>query len=75
MTEAETKNRENELPLLKSRVKDQREMMESAFRAALKHGSRAIVELYVSPLSLCLFCIVQVCTSTYVGLKASFGFG
>jgi hypothetical protein len=47
VTEAETKNRENELPLLKSRVKDQREMMESAFKAALKHGNRAIVELYV----------------------------
>jgi hypothetical protein len=45
LTEAETKNRENELPLLKSRVKDQRDMLEAAFKAALKHGHRSIVEL------------------------------
>lgn len=43
--EAEKKNRENELPLLESRVKDQRDMMESAFKAVLKHGHRSIVEL------------------------------
>lgn len=45
LTEAETKNRENELPLLKSRVKDQRDMLEAAFKAALKNGHRSIVEL------------------------------
>ena len=47
VAEAETKNRANELPLLKSRVKDQRDMMEVAFKAALKHGHRDIIELYV----------------------------
>jgi hypothetical protein len=57
VTEAETKNRENELPLLKSRVKDQREMMESAFKAALKHGNRAIVELYVPPFPFVCFAL------------------
>ena len=45
LTDAESKNRANELPLLKSRVKDQRDMMESAFKAALKHGHRDIIEL------------------------------
>ena len=57
VADAETKNRENELPLLKSRVKDQRDMMESAFKAALKHGHREIIGLYVSisRLFVCLF--------------------
>lgn len=51
LADAEAKNRVNELPLLKSRVKDQRDMMETAFNAALQHGHRDIVELYVfSPL-------------------------
>lgn len=54
--EAQEKKRVNEIPLLKSRVQDQREMMESAFKAALKHGHRDIVELYVSPPSLLLSC-------------------
>ena len=49
--EAESKNRASELPLLKSRVKDQRDMMESAFKTALKHGHRDIIELYVYPLT------------------------
>ena len=57
VTEAEEKNRENELPLLKSRVKDQRDMMESAFKAALKHGNRAIIELYVSTFSFVRFAL------------------
>ena len=42
---AETKNRTNELPLLNSRVKDQRDMLEAAFKAALKYGHRGILEL------------------------------
>jgi hypothetical protein len=45
VSEAEEKNRVGELPLLKSRVKDQRDMIEAAFRAALKHGHRDIVAL------------------------------
>ena len=64
VTDAETKNRENELPLLKSRVKDQRDMMESAFKAALKHGHREIIGLYVltSPLFVCLLvCLPCTC--------------
>lgn len=45
VTEAEKKERLGELPLLKSRVKDQRDMIEAAFRAALKHGHRDIIAL------------------------------
>lgn len=45
LTDAENKKKTGELPLLRSRVKDQREMAEAAFRAAFKHGHRAIVEL------------------------------
>ncbi|KAF2767648.1 hypothetical protein EJ03DRAFT_143692 [Teratosphaeria nubilosa] len=45
VTEAEAKKRLGELPLLKSRVKDQRDMIEAAFKAALKHGHRSIVEI------------------------------
>lgn len=45
VTEAEAKKRLGELPLLKSRVKDQRDMIEAAFRAALKHGHRDIIAL------------------------------
>lgn len=43
--EAEEKKRVGDLALLKSRVKDQRDMLEVAFRAALKHGFRSIIEL------------------------------
>ena len=57
--DAEEKKRENELPLLESRVRDQRDMMESAFKAALKHGHRSIVELYVYPF-LCFVFLAQV---------------
>ncbi|TKA57900.1 hypothetical protein B0A55_12977 [Friedmanniomyces simplex] len=45
VTEAEKKNRQGELPLLRSRVKDQRDMIEVALKAALKHGHRSIVEV------------------------------
>jgi hypothetical protein len=43
--EAEKKERVGDLPLLKSRVKAQREMMETAFKAAAKHGCKQIIEL------------------------------
>jgi hypothetical protein len=56
--EAEEKKQEKEMQLLESRVKDQRDMMESAFKAALKHGHRSIVELYVSPF-LCFASLAQ----------------
>ncbi|KAI5359543.1 putative Zinc finger, CCCH-type [Septoria linicola] len=52
LTDAEEKKRTGELPLLRSRVKDQREMAEVAFRAALKHGHRAIVELFAENVPL-----------------------
>jgi hypothetical protein len=45
VAEAEEKKRMGELPLLRSRVKDQRDMIEAAFRTALKHGHRDIVSL------------------------------
>ena len=43
--EAKKKGQKSQLPLLESRVKDQRDMIEAAFKAALKHGHRSIVEL------------------------------
>lgn len=43
--EAEAKKRVGDIALLKSRVKDQRDMLEVAFRTALKHGFRSIIEL------------------------------
>lgn len=43
--EAEAKKATNDLALLKSRVKDQRDMLEVAFRTALKHGFKSILEL------------------------------
>jgi hypothetical protein len=45
VTDAEEKKKVGELPLLKSRVKDQREMAEAAFKAAIKYGHRGIIEL------------------------------
>ena len=42
---AEEKNRKGELPLLRSRVKDQLTMIEIAFKAAMQHGHRSILEL------------------------------
>lgn len=43
--EAGEKGRNSELPLLKSRVKDQRDMMAIALKAAVEHGHRSILEL------------------------------
>lgn len=45
VTQAEEKKRLGELPLLKSRVKDQRNMMEAALKSALEHGHIAILEV------------------------------
>lgn len=50
--EAKKKGQKGQLNLLNSRVKDQRDMMEVAFKAALKHGHRNIIEVYVFPPSL-----------------------
>jgi hypothetical protein len=55
-TEAEEKKRAAELPLLRSRVKDQRDMIEVAFRTALKHGHRGIVELLAENSPLIFVC-------------------
>lgn len=46
--EAEDKKRNSELPLLQDRVKNQRDMIEVAFKAALEYGHKQIIELYVS---------------------------
>lgn len=43
--EAKKKGQKSQLPLLESRVKDQRDLIEVAFKAALKHGHRSIVEM------------------------------
>jgi hypothetical protein len=43
--DAEAKQRVGDLALLKGRVKDQRDMLEVAFRTALKHGFKGILEL------------------------------
>lgn len=43
--DAEAKKRVGDLALLKGRVKDQRDMLEVAFRTALRHGFRGIIEL------------------------------
>ena len=56
LTQAEEKQKAGELPLLKSRVKDQRDMMEMALKAALKHGHRSIVELMGENASLIFVC-------------------
>ncbi|SMR43888.1 unnamed protein product [Zymoseptoria tritici ST99CH_3D1] len=56
VAEAEQKKRVGELPLLKSRVKDQRDMIEVAFRTALKHGHRDIVSLLSENTSLVFVC-------------------
>lgn len=45
VTDAEEKKKYGELPLLKSRVKDQRNMFEAALVAANKHGHKSILEL------------------------------
>lgn len=56
LQQAEEKKKIGELPLLKSRVKDQRDMMETALKTALKHGHRSIVELMGENASLIFVC-------------------
>lgn len=56
LAEAEEKKRTGELPLLRSRVKDQRDLIEVAFRTALKHGHRGVVELLAENQSLVFVC-------------------
>ncbi|OQO04363.1 hypothetical protein B0A48_10974 [Cryoendolithus antarcticus] len=53
---AECKKQVGDLPLLKSRVKAQREMIEVAFRTAMKHGFKQIVELFSENQSLLFLC-------------------
>nr|OQO15927.1 hypothetical protein B0A51_15929 [Rachicladosporium sp. CCFEE 5018] len=53
---AEGKKQVGDLPLLKSRVKAQREMIEVAFRTAMKHGFKQIVELFSENQSLLFLC-------------------
>ncbi|KAF2221883.1 hypothetical protein BDZ85DRAFT_134584 [Elsinoe ampelina] len=57
LKEAEEKGRNSELPLLKSRVKDQRDMMQVAFKAAVEHGHRSILELSSENLPFLLLCM------------------
>ena len=56
LEDAKAKERKNELPLLESRVKDQRDMLEAAFKAALKHGHKRILELMSENTSLLFLC-------------------
>ncbi|EME82654.1 uncharacterized protein MYCFIDRAFT_80286 [Pseudocercospora fijiensis CIRAD86] len=56
VNDAETKKKAGELPLLKSRVKDQREMMETAFKAVLKHGHRDVIAFLSENVSLIFIC-------------------
>nr|POF01153.1 hypothetical protein CFP56_21101 [Quercus suber] len=56
LSDAEEKKRTGELPLLRSRVKDQRDMMETAFKTALKHGHKGILELLGENPSLLYLC-------------------
>lgn len=44
VTQAIEKGAKNELPFLRQRVKDQRDLIEVAFKTALKHGNRTILE-------------------------------
>lgn len=45
VTDAEAKKQVSDLSLLQSRTKDSRDMVEIAFKTALKHGHRSILEL------------------------------
>ncbi|KAK4980907.1 hypothetical protein LTR66_010292 [Elasticomyces elasticus] len=45
VTQAEEKKRVGELPLLRSRVKDQRDMLLVALKTALQHGHKSIMQL------------------------------
>ncbi|EME46038.1 hypothetical protein DOTSEDRAFT_70133, partial [Dothistroma septosporum NZE10] len=56
VADAEEKKRTGELPLLQSRVKDQRDMVEAAFKAALKHGHRGIIEVLAENTALVFLC-------------------
>jgi len=51
---AEEAKKVNELPLLRERVRNQREMLEMALQSANEFGHPEILRLYVLPLSLCL---------------------
>ncbi|KAF2211714.1 hypothetical protein CERZMDRAFT_98147 [Cercospora zeae-maydis SCOH1-5] len=52
VVKAKDEKKTGELPLLNSRVKDQRDMAETAFRTALKHGHRAIIEFFAENVAL-----------------------
>ncbi|KAM0718924.1 hypothetical protein Q7P37_005996 [Cladosporium fusiforme] len=54
--EAEASKVTKDLALLKSRVKDQRDMLEVAFRTALKHGFKSILELFSENASFLYLC-------------------
>ncbi|GAB7341357.1 hypothetical protein MBLNU457_7617t1 [Dothideomycetes sp. NU457] len=56
VVEAEEKNRKGEVPLLKSRVKDQLNMIEVAFKAALEHGHKSILELSAENVPFVFLC-------------------
>ncbi|KAK4503916.1 hypothetical protein PRZ48_004831 [Zasmidium cellare] len=56
VTDAEENKQTGQLPLLQSRVKDQRDMIESAFKAALKHGHRGLLELLAENVALMFLC-------------------
>ncbi|KAL1310707.1 hypothetical protein AAFC00_000965 [Neodothiora populina] len=46
VTQAEEKKQYGEVPLLKSRVKDQRNMLETALTTAIEYGHKSILELF-----------------------------
>ncbi|QIW99996.1 hypothetical protein AMS68_005514 [Peltaster fructicola] len=56
VVQAEEKKLKGELPLLRQRVKDQRDMIECAFKTALKHGNRTILETLSENASLLFLC-------------------
>jgi len=56
VVEAEEKNRKGEVPLLRSRVKDQLNMIEVAFTAALHHGHKSIIELSAENVPFIFLC-------------------
>ncbi|KAK4627964.1 uncharacterized protein CLAFUR5_04626 [Fulvia fulva] len=53
---AEENKQTGDLTFLQSRVKDQRDMAEAAFRAALKHGHRGIIEVLAENTALIFLC-------------------
>jgi len=56
VVEAEEKDRKGEVPLLKSRVKDQLNMIEVAFKAALEYGHKSILELSAENVPFVFLC-------------------